>query len=100
MCKEELVCAETLSRFPITDKEEEDILAAEAKGFVDQILKELPLSQERLNELGICLKQDEVCVQVLKYCIYGWPDCLRRPSTLWKKIGDSVNHVFNEIGHT
>ncbi|CAB3981206.1 Transposon Ty3-G Gag-Pol poly [Paramuricea clavata] len=41
------------------DKGDEDILTGEAKGFVDQVLKELPCTEDRLNELRVHLKQDE-----------------------------------------
>ena len=35
----DLVCADTLSRSPIRDKGNKDVLAEEAKGFVDQVLR-------------------------------------------------------------
>ena len=35
----DLVCADTLSRSPIRDKGNEDVLAKEAKGFVNQVLR-------------------------------------------------------------
>ena len=39
-----------------------------------QVLKELPVTEDRLNEFRLRQKQDEVCNQVMKYCIHGWPD--------------------------
>ena len=87
----DLVCADTLSRSPIMDKGDEDILTGEAKGFVDQVLKELPCTEDRLNELRIRLKQDEVCEQVMKYCTYGWPDKNHVNDAMkpyWQHVGD------------
>lgn len=87
----DLVCADTLSRSPIRDKVDEDILDEEAKGFVDQVLKELPITEDRLNELRVRLKQDDVCEQVMKYCTYGWPDKNHVNDAIkpyWQHVGD------------
>jgi hypothetical protein len=73
------------------DKGDEDILTGEAKGFVDQVLKELPCTEDRLNELRIRLKQDGVCEQVMKYCTYGWPDKNHVNDAMkpyWQHVGD------------
>ena len=87
----DLVCADTLSHSPIMDKGGEDILIGEAKGFVDQVLKELPCTDDKLNELRIRLKQDEVCEQVMKCCTYGWPDKNHVSDAMkpyWQHVGD------------
>ncbi|CAB4002800.1 Hypothetical predicted protein [Paramuricea clavata] len=72
--RKDLVCADTLSRSPLMDKGDEDILTGEANGIVDQVLKELPCTEDRLDEFRIRLKQDVVCEQVMKYCTYRLPD--------------------------
>ena len=86
----DLVCADTLSRSPIRDKGNEDVLAEEAKGFVDQVLKELPVTEDRLNEFRLRQKQDEVCDKVMKYCTHGWPDK--------NNINDAVKPYWQHIG--
>lgn len=87
----DLVCADTLSRSPVMDKASEDILAEEAKGFVDQVLKDLPVTDDKLNELRVLVKQDEVCDQVMKYCTHGWPDKNHINDAIkpyWQQVGD------------
>ena len=86
----DLVCADTLSRSPIRDKGNEDVLAEEAKGFVDQVLKDIPATEDRLNEFRLRQKQDEVCNQVMKYCTHGWPDK--------NSINDSIKPYWQHIG--
>ena len=87
----DLVCADTLSHSPIMGKGGENILTGETKGFVDQVLKALPCTEDKLNELRIRLKQHEVCEQVMKYCTYGWPDKNHVSDTMkpyWQHVGD------------
>ena len=72
----DLVIPDTLSRTPIYRKVscEEQALADDVKAYVDFVLKNLPTTENRLQEIREKLQQDEVCRQIMSHCENGWPE--------------------------
>ena len=71
----DLVIPDTLSRVPIYRKVscEEQALADDVKAYVDFVLKNLPTTENRLQEIREKLQQDEFCRQIMSHCENGWP---------------------------
>lgn len=68
-----LCTADALSRAPLTRplNHEEKKLEADVKAFVDSIVKYLPATESRLEELRSQQQQDEVTRQLITYCTEG-----------------------------
>lgn len=79
-----LCTADALSRAPLTRplNHEEKKLEADVKAFVDSIVKYLPATESRLEELRSQQQQDEVTRQLMTYCTEGWPDRFHLPGPL------------------
>ena len=53
---------------------EEQALADDAKAYVDFVLKNLPTTENCLQEIREKLQQDEVCRQIMSHFENGWPE--------------------------
>ena len=42
--------------------------------YIQVIIDSLPATEERLQEIQEAQQQDELCLEVIKYCQGGWPD--------------------------
>ena len=86
-----LVVADALSRSPTGNATEDDrSLEIESELYVREILKSLPASDKRLDQIRSHLEQDEICQQVMTYCREGWPDksTLKGPIKLYYPLAD------------
>ena len=54
-------------------KQEEE-LTDDVKAYVDSVIKYLPATEDRLQELRSQKQQDEVIKQLMVHCSYGWPE--------------------------
>ena len=72
----DLTTADTLSRAPLKDvpTKQEETLLADTKVFVEMVMENLPLSDQRLTQIKAELQKDEVAKTIMEYCIHGWPD--------------------------
>ena len=80
----ELYTADTLSRAPLVrplDPKEEQ-LQNQVQAFVASVVKYLPATEDRLEELRYQQQHDEVTKQVMDYISEGWPDKSRLPGAL------------------
>ena len=79
-----LYTADTLSRAPLVRplSRIEEKLESDVKAYVDSIVKYLPATENRLEELRCQQQQDEVTRQLMTYCSEGWPDRSRLPGPL------------------
>ena len=80
----ELYTADTLSQAPIVrplDQAEEK-LSSDVKDYVGSVVRYLPATEDRLEELRSQQQQDEVTNQIVVYCSNGWPDKSRLPGPL------------------
>ena len=69
-----LTTADTLSRAPILEAEcSAETLQQEVELFVNHLLSELPVSENRLQLIRQHQEEDEVCQELIK-CLIGWPD--------------------------
>ncbi|XP_033733605.1 uncharacterized protein K02A2.6-like [Pecten maximus] len=76
-----LYTADTLSRAPLqsTTVEEEEF-QNDVEAFVDSVIKSLPASEKRLEELRRAVHEDSVLSVIVKYCHDGLPG-FEQPST-------------------
>ena len=88
-----LCTADALSRAPIVRplNQEEEKLTDDVKAYVDSVIKHLPATEDRLEELRSQQQQDEVTKQLITYCSDGWPEKSHLPTPLkayWQERGD------------
>ena len=70
-----LTTADTLSRAPILEAEcSAETLQQEVELFVNHLLSELPVSENRLQLIRRHQEEDEVCQELIELCLKGWPD--------------------------
>ena len=79
-----LCTADALSRAPLARplNHEEKKLETDVQAYVDSIVKYLPATESRLEELRSQQQQDEVTRQLMTYCTEGWPDRFHLPGSL------------------
>ena len=84
----DLVIPDTLSRAPIYRKVscEEQAFADDVKAYVNFVLKNLPTTENCLQEIREKLQQDEVCGQIMSHCENGWPE---------KQLKEPSNHIIS-----
>ena len=71
----ELVIADTLSRAPSSDTTPADShFQEEARAYVNLILKNLSVTEQRLHEIKLHQESDEICRSLSKFCKSGWRD--------------------------
>ena len=69
-----LVIADALSRAPLLTLSSQDkALQTEATSYVDFVIRYLPATEERIEEIRECQQSDDTCQQVAEYCRAGWP---------------------------
>lgn len=71
-----LYTADTLSRAPLVRllEPKEENLENDVKAFVNSIIRYLPATEDRLEELRIQQREHQVTKLLVKYCSQGWPD--------------------------
>ena len=70
----DLVIADTLSRAPTTEPTNSDeILQQEVNAFVNSLIRNLPATEQRLEEIRLLQQRDEACQLITTYCQTGWP---------------------------
>ena len=79
-----LCTADALSRAPLARplNHEEKKLETDVQAYVDSIVKYLPATESRLEELRSQKQQDEVTRQLMTYCTEGWPGRFHLPGPL------------------
>ena len=79
-----LYTADALSRAPLVRPLDqiEGKLESDVKAYVDSVVRYLPASENRLEELRCQQHEDEVTRQLMKYCSEGWPDRSRLTGSL------------------
>ena len=79
-----LYTADTLSRAPLVRPLEsnEEKLENDVKAFVESVVRYLPATEDRLEELRIQQQEDEVTKLLVKYCSQGWPERPQLPGPL------------------
>ena len=69
-----LTTADALSRAPSSEPLEGDkVLQDEADVYVNMVVKALPATERRINQIQQHQEKDEVCRQIAVYCYQGWP---------------------------
>ena len=91
-----LYTRDTLSQAPLIRplSQIEKKLESDIKAYVDSVVRYLPATVNRLEELR-CQQQDEVTRQLMKYCPEGWPDRSRLPGPLnpyWNERSELTIH--------
>ena len=70
-----LYTADTLSRAPTTLPDaDSNALQDEVEGFVSNVTKCLPATEGKLQTYRVFQASDPECVQIMKYCRFGWPE--------------------------
>eukprot|EP00731_Ephydatia_muelleri_P004849 Em0002g1025a len=70
-----LYIADTLSRaVPDEPFDTSDVLQTEVEAFIDGVVKSFPATEQKLQEYIKAQDTDPVCIQVKKYCRFGWPE--------------------------
>ena len=71
----DLLDADALSRAPVSNPKEEDKLAEqEVEVFVNQVIRELPATEERLEQIIKETQKDETLKELMDYAKNGWPE--------------------------
>ena len=72
----DLNTADTLSRAPIrgqnnpeTERFQDEVLA-----YVNAIMLSLPATERKLQQIKEATEQDEICQQIIYFCLEGWPE--------------------------
>ncbi|KAL5502158.1 hypothetical protein EMCRGX_G008882 [Ephydatia muelleri] len=108
-----LYTADTLSRAPTTLPDaDSNALQDEVEGFVSNVTKCLPATEGKLQTYRVFQASDPECVQIMKYCRFGWPEkhCIsdgtkpywpmivsQPPDYPWQKVGSDL---FEFKGHS
>ena len=75
----DLVNADTLSRAPALESTT-DVLLKETEAYVNWTTKNLPATDERLEQIKKLQRTDEACQLIATYLCSGWPDKRRAPA--------------------
>ena len=68
------ISADALSRAPASSPNTSDIqFIEEVEIFASSTMNQLPATAQRLQEIIEAQRNDEVCMQVRRYCQDGWP---------------------------
>ena len=76
-----LVTADTLSRAPLQCPHNDE-LEEEINLYVENVLLQLPVSDQRLEEVSARIKEDPICKKLVEYCEEDWPSINDLPSFL------------------
>ena len=70
----DLATADSLSRAPSGSAKDTDIeFESDVSAFVDSVVKGIPATKDRLDEIRRKQREDKVCCEVARYCKNGWP---------------------------
>ena len=70
----DLATADSLSRAPAGQPQEKDReFETDVASFVNSVIEGLPATKDRLDEIRMKQREDEVCIKVANYCKNGWP---------------------------
>ena len=76
----DLATADSLSRAPSGSAQESDIaFESDVSAFVDSIVRGLPATEDRLDEIRRKQREDRVCSEVAGHCRNGWPQQVSSP---------------------
>ena len=59
--------------------------------YVDNVLFQLPGTDERLEDTSVKQREDPICKKLQEYCEEGWPDVTKLPSSMrayWSSRGE------------
>ena len=67
--------ADTLSQAPLASQGDHKnrLLEQEVQAFVDVVMNCLPATDTKLGEISSAQQEDEICMEIVNYCINGWP---------------------------
>ena len=89
----DLTSADTLSRAPVSKTTAGDELQSEVQAFVDLVVRCLPVTEGRLQEILSQQRSDPICRQVTEYCREGWPEAASLTGPY--KAYSAVRHEFS-----
>lgn len=90
----EHISADALSRAPVSNEEEELHLISQA--FVDQVIKDLPASNQQLERIAQHQREDETCQLLFKYSKQGWPDKVQGTVKQYKSVAAEIT-IQNDL---
>lgn len=66
---------DALSRFPLANEcnEEDKTLEDESELFVNVVTQNFPATEQRLLEIKEAQNKDDICAQLRRFCVDGWP---------------------------
>ena len=71
----DLVIADTLSRAPVCDSDHcSSLLEQEVDAYVRLVIGSLPATEKHLEDIRSHQERDEVCRQLISFCLNGWPE--------------------------
>lgn len=79
-----LCTADTLSREPLVKplNQQEEKLESDVMAYVDSVIRYLPATEDRLEELRCQQQEDEVTKQIMEYSSTQWPERSQLPGPL------------------
>ena len=89
----DLTSADTLSRAPVSKTTAGNELQSEVQAFVDLVVRCLPVTEGRLQEILSQQRSDPICRQVTEYCREGWPEAASLTGPY--KAYSAVRHEFS-----
>ena len=77
----ELTIADALSHPPASSSSPADMeLEQEATTYVNSVVENFPVTEQRLQEIRECQQADTTCQKIVEYCKSGWPEKGALPS--------------------
>ena len=88
-----LCTADTLSRSPVNNPDEDGTLQEAANAYVNMVMMSIPATPERLKEIQTEQDRDEVCKKVKEFCQTSWPDnsVLKGELNSYAKVKDELS---------
>ena len=86
-----LYTADTLSRAPADNADNDLELQQDAERFVEVGVLNLPTTEHKLLQYQKAQDEDQLCCSVKKYCLEGWPEK--------RALGHNLTPYWNERGH-
>ena len=88
--------ADALSRAPTGQpSKEEEIKIEEVESFRDSVIRNLPATDQRIEQIRETQKEDAICAQIRSYVQEGWPP-IRPNQPLLKPYFDNASHFTIE----
>ena len=89
-----LTTADTLSRSPVSQPSPGDEqFQQEVKAFLDVIVRNVPATEKRLQDIQSEQDKDATCRQLKQFCRYGWPNKsdMKGPLKLYAQVMDELS---------